>query len=454
VVLAVQPQFSDEEIGQLLDRLRNQGVTALVGTFLDNSGVARAKQVPLERVAAFHRVGLGASYSWAVWASDDNLMMGPNFSVTGDMRMRADLSAVRTLGDGLAWAPLDLYDQDGQPLDHCARGILRRRQGELADQGIDGLASFEIEFTWFDAVTGEVGGGPAYGLRAIMDNEAFFADISAAFGVAGLTIEQLHAEAGLGQIELTMTPVSPLEAADALVLARLILCRVGRRHHKKLSFSPSSLVEGIGNGAHLHFSLCRNGLPLFSGGDHVRGLTTDGAHAIAGLLQWLPESLGILAPSLLSASRLQPGKWSGAWICWGVENREAAVRLCQATMGNPYGANVEIKVTDHTINPYAAVAVILGLAQRGIEQCLDLPHEAPENPNKLSDDERRALHLHVFDTDQGRNLDATVHSEVLASVLGVTMLDIVGAVRRREIDVAATQNIERLIEDFRFAWSS
>jgi hypothetical protein len=43
---------------------------------------------------------------------------------------------------------------------------------------------------------------------------------------------------------------------------------------------------------------------------------------------------------------------------------------------------------------------------------------------------------------------------VLASVLGVTMLDIVEAVRRREIDVAATQNIERLIEDFRFAWSS
>ena len=161
--LALQRTFSDEEVDELVDGLRRESVTTVLGTFLDNSGVAHAQPVPLERWGAFHRVGPGASYSWAVWASDDNLVLGPTFSVTGDMRVRADL----------AWAPLDLYDQEGQPLDHCARGILRRHQAALHDQGFDALASFEIEFTWFDALTGDVGGGPAYGLRAIMDNGDF-----------------------------------------------------------------------------------------------------------------------------------------------------------------------------------------------------------------------------------------------------------------------------------------
>ena len=454
VALALQRTFSDAQVDELVVELRRQGVTTLLGTFVDNAGVARAKQVPLERLASFHRVGLGASYSWAVWASDDTLVLGPTFSVTGDMRMRADLAALRSLGGGLAWAPLDLYDQEGQPLDHCARGILRRHQADLHDRGFDALASFEIEFTWFDAVTGEVGGGPAYGLRAIMDNEAFLADVAAAFNEAGLTIEQVHAEAGLGQIELTMSPTTPLEAADALVLARLILCRVGRRHQKKLSFSPSSLAEGIGNGAHLHLSLRRDGQPLFSGGEDVRGLTRDGTHAIAGLLRGLPEALGVLSPSLLSASRLRPGKWSGAWVGWGVENRETAVRLCQATRGNPYGANVEIKVTDHTVNPYAAVAVILGLAHDGIKRETVLAPEAPSDPNTLRAEECEAMNLRVFDTDQRRNLDATVYSEVMNRLLGSAMLDIVAAVRGHEIDVAARCTVAQLIDQYRFAWSS
>lgn len=446
---ALMPTFSENALDDLVDELRRLGVTTIIGTFLDNAGVARAKQVPLERLGAFHRTGLGASYSWATFCADDTLPLTDYFSVVGDMRMRADLAALRVLGGGAAWVPLNIFDQNGTPLSHCPRGTLQRQVAALGQDDLRARAAYEIEFTYFDAQSGLVGGGPAYGLRAMMDNEAFFADIAAELSVAGIALEQLHAEAGLGQIELSAPPTDPVGAADVLVVTRLILCRIARRHGKQLSFAPQSLTDGIGNGAHVHVSLTRDDSPLFSGGDQPRELTVDGAHAIGGLLQWLPESLGILAPSLLSNSRLRPGKWSGAWVCWGVDNREAAVRLCQATLGNPHGANVEIKVTDHTANPYAALALVLGLAHRGIRDAVSLPHEASLDPNGPDSSSRAA-----FDTDQARNLNATLNSAIVREILGDHMLEAVEAVRRHEVGLAASSSYEELVHTFRYAWSS
>jgi glutamine synthetase len=451
IVESLMPTLTDEEIANLVVHLRDNGVTALVGTFLDNGGVARAKQVPLERIAAYHRNGLGCSYSWATFAPDSHLPLTPYFSVVGDMRLKVDLTALRILGDGLAWAPINIFNQDGSPLAHCARGALARQVAQLGADGYAARSAFEIEFTAFDATTGEPDIGVAYGLRAMMENEAFYADIAAGLRTAGIALEQLHAEAGVGQIELSTPPLDPVASADVLVVTRLILSRVARRHGKRVSFAPQSLANGIGNGAHVHFSLTKDDVPLFSGGTNARELTDEGAHAIGGLLQGLPDALGVLAPSLLSAPRLQPGMWSGAYVCWGCENREAAVRLCQATLGNPYGANVEIKVTDHSANPYAALAVVLGLAHRGILAATPLPTEAPVDPSDLkgTPDE-----IATFSTDQATNLAATCASPVLREILSDHMIEAINAVRGYEVTVSATKSYEEIIETFRFAWSS
>lgn len=446
--------FDDSEIECLQSSLSARGVISIIGTFLDNSGVARAKQVPLDRLKSLHRNGLGASYSWSVWACDDSLMVTPEFSVTGDMRMRADLDALRILDATVAWVPLNLFDQDGNALDYCPRGISERTDEQLRAQNFETLAAFEVEATWFNAETGEVGPRGGYSLQAMLDSEDFYRDITVAFNDAGLPLEQLHAEAGLGQIELSTQPASLVTAADNLVVSRLILGRVSRVHKKHLSFSPSSLEDGIGNGAHLHMSLTRGGSPIFSGGSESRSLTAEGTNAIGGLIKWLPEALGILSPSLLSSSRLTPGKWSGAWLGWGVENREAAVRLCQATPGNPYGANIEIKVTDHTANPYVAAATIAGLALRGIRENVTLPPELPANPNSLSTAERAELSIKAFPTHFSDNLKATVESNVVRDLLGETMVKIVDAVRSREVEIASTSTFEQLVKGFRFAWSS
>lgn len=454
VTEATLPHLAPKEAAAIAQELEGAGAKILVGTFVDNSGVFRAKEVPVRRVASFHSPGLGAAPSWAVFAIDDLLVLNAAFTVVGDMRLRADISDVRDLGGGVVWAPIELADQYGAPLEHCPRGTLRRLQAAGEADGLEALAAFEIEFTCFDESTGRVCGGPAYGLAPLFDHAAFIDELHQSFDRAGLQLEQLHAEYGLGQIELTLAPAPPLQAADNYVLARIVLGRIARSHGLRLSFSPKPLVDGIGNGAHVHISFTRHGVPLFSGGEGPHGLTTEGGAVLGGLVKWMPESMGVLAPSLLSSTRLQPGHWSGAFACWGLENREAALRLCAATPGNPYGANLEIKCVDHSANPYTTLALIFGLASKGIDKGLELPAEIPTDPGALSDEDRTARGIVAIGSDQASNLAALRSSTVVNEILGGALVGAIDAVRGHEVEIARSTSVEELVEKFRFSWSA
>ena len=432
------------------------GCRYLLGTLVDSAGVLRAKQVSASRAAAFASAGLGASPSWAVFCSDDAIAFTPSFGVVGDMRLRADLHAVADLGDGLAWAPLDLISQDGAPLPLCYRGAARRGVDRFAALGITVRAAVEIECVLFDADGERVagGGGPAYGSRPLLEHAAFVDDVFTGFDRAGLAIEQLHAEYGPGQLELSLAPADPVHAADANVLARVLLCTAARRHGMQVSFSPQPIADSVGNGAHVHFSYHRDGVPLLSGGSAPAGLTDAGAALLAGLCDGLPDAVGTLAPSLLSALRLQPQHWSGAYACWGVENREAAVRLCTATAGNPHGAHVEVKPVDASANPYVVQAVLLGLAADGLERGLSLPPAVDVDPAGLDEQALAAAHAVPIGRDQQAGIDRLDHSPRMAEILGPSLVEALVAVRRHELEVAKNSSTEDLVRMFRFAWSS
>ena len=435
--------------------LREEGARTLLGVFVDLAGVLRAKQVSIERAPVFHSPGLGASPVWAIFCVDDAIAFTPSFGVVGDMRLRADLDAAVLLADGSAWAPTELADQEGQPLAFCPRGTLRRQQAAAEADGLETLAATEIEFVAFDATGTRVAGrgGPAYGLAPLLEHAAFVDDLYRDFERAGLSIEQLHAEYGPGQIELSVAPAAPLQAADANVLARVLLCHAGRRHGLRLSFSPRPFAAGVGNGAHVHWSFRHAGAPLLSGGSGPHGLAEGGAAVLGGFVRWLPEVIGALAPSLLSGLRLQPSHWSGAFACWGLENREAAVRLCAGTRGNPRGANVEVKCIDPSANPYVVNALLLGLARRALEERVPLPAETTSDPGAMTDTQRAQAGIIRLESSQPSMLDMLERSTAAKEILGGALLEALLDVRRHEVEIARSSSIEELVERFRFTWS-
>ncbi|MGV0801561.1 glutamine synthetase, partial [Mycolicibacterium elephantis] len=171
---------------------------------------------------------------------------------------------------------------------------------------------------------------------------------------------------------------------------------------------------------------------LFSGGNGVGSMTPEGQSAIAGLIAGLPEAQGMLCGSVLSGMRLKPGHWSGAYVCWGTENREAAVRFLIGGPSNPCGANVEVKVIDPSANPYLATATILGLALDGIERKLSLGQETTVGPATLTDAQREQAGIALLSPDHCEAIDRLDRSSLLRSILGDEVVDATVAVRRYE----------------------
>lgn len=437
-------------------QLEAEGVDAIIGTVVNPAGLTQAKTVPIRRSNAFADPGLGASRVWHGFAIDQTgIAFTEHIGVVGDHRIRIDLSALRIIGDGLAWAPGSFFEQDGTPVPACSRGTLGRIEAALADAGLEALVGHELEFLLVSP-----DGRPLpstvwaqYGLAGVLEHEAFIRDVTAAAAVSGVAIEQFHPEYGPNQFEISLTPQSPVAAADQLVLTRIIIGRVARRYGLRISLSPAPFVGDVGCGAHQHFSLTSSTGPLFSDGAGTRGMTSKGENAVAGLLRGLSEAQGVLCGSIVSGLRLHPGNWAGAYVCWGTENREAALRFVVGGPGNPYGGNVEVKVVDPSANPYFATATILGLALDGIKDKAVLPPETKVDPAVLSDSDRTRAGIVRLSGSQAQTIAALDNSTRLRAILGDPAVDVVVAVRRFEHEQYHHLNREHLADKFRMAWS-
>jgi glutamine synthetase len=436
--------------------LEAEGVDAVIGTVINPAGLTLAKTVPIRRTNAFADPGLGASLVWHAFAIDQTgIAFTDHNGVVGDQRVRIDLSALRFLGDGLAWAPGLFFEQDGTRVPECSRGTLQRIETALGEAGIEAMVGHEIEFLLVqpDGHRLPSTAWAQYGLAGVLEHEGFVRDVIAGTSLSGIAIEQLHPEYGINQFEISLAPQSPVASVDQLIATKIIVSRVARRHGMRISFSPAPFVGDVGCGAHQHFSLTNAAGPLFSDGAGAHGMTSKGESAIAGLLRGLPEAQGILCGSIVSGLRLHPGNWAGTYVCWGTENREAAVRFVVSGPGKPYGGNVEVKPVDPSANPYFATAAILGLALDGITGNAVLPTEIKVDPAALSDADLSRAGVAPLSTSQAQTIAALDASQQLRRILGDPAVDATVAVRRFEQEHYAHLNREQLADKFRMAWS-
>ena len=437
-------------------RLGAEGVDTVIGSTVNPAGLTQAKTVPTRRIEAFAHPGLGASPSWHAFAiNQTGIAFTDRAGVVGDQRVRIDPTSLRIIDDGLAWAPAAFFEQDGTPAAVCSRGTLTRVEAALAEAGMEAMIGHEIEFVLVDPDGCRLPSTlwAQYGLAGVLEHEGFVRDVIKGAATAGIGIEQLHPEYAVNQFEISLSPLAPVAAADQLVLTRIIVGRVARRHGLRVSLSPMPFAGSVGSGAHQHFSLSTSDGPLFSGGTGTAGMTEAGESAVAGVIHGLPEAQGVLCGSIVSGLRMQPGNWAGAYACWGTENREAAVRFVKGGPGAARGGNVEVKVVDPSANPYFASATILGLALDGIQRNATLPVETTTDPAQLSDSDRMRAGIVRLAEAQSEAIAALDNSVRLRQILGDAAVDMVVAVRRHEQQFYGELSAEQLTDKFRMAWS-
>lgn len=437
----------------LLPRLSEAGVEVVAMTFVDNSGIARVKSVPLERFPHTAAWGVGASVCFdRIRMNDEMAVAGGGTEPVGDLRILPDVERVVPLAamPGWAWSPGDRYTQGGAEHPQCTRLLVRRVRDRLAANGLTVRAALEIEWVvsreTSRATPRDSGGGdfepgvagPAYGWARVVDQPDYARDVLAALRDQDVVVEQFHPEYAPGQLELSVAAEDPLAAADTSVLVRGTIAAVGRRHGLRTSFSPKVSVPGVGNGGHVHLSLWRDGVNLMAGGSGPHALSAEGEGFAAGLLSHLPAVMAIGAPSPVSYLRLVPSHWAGVYSCWGLENREAALRMVTGSRGSEASAaNLEVKCVDLFANPYLLLAALLAVGDAGRASGLSLPEPVEVDPAVLSDEERARRGIGRLPTNLGEALEAFEGCPVLADLLGPELAASVIAIRRSDIDTYA-----------------
>src|SRR3954469_22599454 len=258
--------------------LARQGVVGVATSYVDNSGIARVKTVPLARLEAAVRDGIGMSPVFDVFMFDDAITRSPSSTgPVGDLRLFPDLERLVVLAaqPGWAWAPLHRRAQDGRPHPVCQRAFARRMVDRLAARGLQAQMGFEAEWT-LDARSGAefqpATSGPAYGMDRLIEVSDYCRDLLAALAGQDVEAEHPHPEYAPGQFELSLVPTDPVTAADRLLLVRPTIRAVSLRAGMRASFAPAMVAGGVGNGAHVHTSLWREGRNLMTGGPGPHGL--------------------------------------------------------------------------------------------------------------------------------------------------------------------------------------
>ena len=439
---AVDPQTLSEQLSRA-------GVAGLTIAWVDNNGIPRSRTVPVARLAEAAASGVGITTLFAVFDSHDGITFAHEglSNASGDVRLVPVLERATPLAGqpAFAWAPGRQVAADGSAWPYDQRGVLERQVARAAERGLEVRTAYELEF-FVGADVDEVAPahhGPAYSPHALLEVDEFAGALLRDLDANGLRVNQLHAEYGLAQVELSLPAADPVRAADDQLLARQTTRAAARAHGLRVSFAPLTTAEGVGNGWHIHSSIWRGDENLLAG---ERGPGPEGAGYIAGLLRDLPALVGVTAPSVPSLARLRPGYFASAYAFWGVENREAALRFVpsSAMLGVDH-ANVELKPSDASANPYLALATLIACGLAGIEEGLALPEPVAQDPGGWSDEERDRAGIVRLPVTPLEQEQAVSSNQRIRETLGEPLLGAFLAVRRADAAWAKDRSPEEIV---------
>ncbi len=180
-----------------------------------------------------------------------------------------------------------------------------------------------------------------------------------------------HEVGGPAQCEIEFNLMPSMQAADSIVLGKYIVRNTAMEYGMVATFLPKPIVGEAGNGLHVHHLLLgKNGEFIFSDPSGYMGLSKTALAFLAGLLTHAPALTAITNPSTNSYKRLVRGYEAPCNCCYGMANRNAAVRV-PAYATKPYEKRFEYRIMDATVNPYLGIAAILMAGVDGVKKGLN-----------------------------------------------------------------------------------
>ena len=428
----------------------------------DLVGISRTRGVPVGEYDRRRAHGLG----WALagqaltpfediapnpWGPMDEVRQTPDDATRCRIVLKPDWPALHMV-------LCDSLDAAGRPWSCCTRSFLAQTLADLEDSaGLRVHIACENEFS----LSGEDGEDLAWAAPFSLDavrRIAPFADLcTTALLDADLGLETFEPEYGVGQFEISCAPATGLAGADRVVLTREVVREAARQCALHASFTPKPAPEAVGNGCHLHISLWdRQGRPASFDPEGPGQMSQAAASFVAGIRRHLPALVALTAPSPVSYLRLGPHHWSCGFDAVGVNNREAAIRICPsperdaARRGHAF--NLEYRAIDATANPYLAIGAIVKAGMEGIAAGLPAPPLIARDPAEMSAQEREASAIHPLPASLEAALDAFAADATAQGWFAPIMVEAYGEVKRMEARMWAAQTPERMCERYARAY--
>jgi len=437
--------------------------------YADHGGVIRGKAATAEFLPERIESGIGHTVAMMAMTMLDTLQPVEGMSPVGEVRIKPDPATLVALpyAPGAGAMLADLVKPDGDPWEACSRTFLKQAMAELASEGYEMTAAFEPEFTVGRRVP-DPGGGPdhlaplddslCYSATGFHQAHDYVLDVIRALNAQGLRVEHYYPELGHGQQEISIRYAPALRAADNHVLYRETVRGVAFRHGLWASLAPKPIATQAGNGTHIHASLVAvsgdradaaadagavGRRPAFADPSDQYGLSKTGYYFIGGLLAHLPALVALTCGSVNSYRRLQPQFWSSAYTVYGMDNREAAVRICSALQGDPDSSvHLELKPSDSSANPYLALGALIHAGLDGIRRQVDPGPAVNVDPATLSEAERAAVGALRLPRTLTEALDALAADDLLTKALGPLRSAAYHAVKRAEAATFAERGAE------------
>jgi glutamine synthetase len=372
---------------QIVKQMEQDGIEFILAQFVDVTGAAKVKMVPVSSLDAMIDDGAGFAGA-AVWGAGQ----GPH---SHDMLARIDLDTYTPL----PWQPntarfaADLY-VDGEVHPYCPRANFKRVLQEVRKQGYVFNVGMEPEH--FLVTRNEDGSiqpwdpdevdslaKPCYDFRAMAPTMGYLQDLTNSLNKLGWGVYQCDHEDANGQYEVNFDYADAMTTADRIIFFKMTSSQLAKKYGAIATHMPKPFSDRTGSGLHVHFHIAdaESGENVFMdmSDKHDLGLSKFAYHFIGGILHHARALCAVTCPTVNCYKRLQLGSglyssrsgftWTPAFITYGDNNRTQMIR----TAGP---GHLEDRTVSAACNPYLGLAAYVTAGLDGVANQIE-----PGEPN-------------------------------------------------------------------------